>query len=202
MTWGHSDGIGLRTCPGCVWEETTLQTVQQRHTQWPISITGLSFNLQFPFLIFEFLVQFNNDSFTPAAKFMNSGDNLCNSSLHGTGRAMQWIGITSIAGGNVCQSEPVSTLQTKRWPLKLRSPLVYSSPTNTIKSPVRKQVSAMNRQKTIQVQFFNKDNYKRWKNQLRKANCCFLIDPVFDIITHQFKYNHIKHGGKKRNFAS
>lgn len=26
----------------------------------------------------------------------------------------------------------------------------------------------------------------------------FLIDPVFDIITHQFKYNHIKHGGKKK----
>lgn len=31
----------------------------------------------------------------------------------------------------------------------------------------------INRQKTIQVQFFNKDNYKRWKNQLRKANYFF-----------------------------
>ena len=54
-------------------------------------------------------------------------------------------------------------------------PLVYSISTETVMSSAyeKRLHDVINRQKTIQVQFFNKDNYKRWKNQLRKANYFF-----------------------------
>ena len=54
-------------------------------------------------------------------------------------------------------------------------PLVYSISTETVMSLAyeKRLHDVINRQKTIQVQFFNKDNYKRWKNQLRKANYFF-----------------------------
>lgn len=71
---------------------------------------------------------------------------------------------------------------------------------NWVMSFVYEKKFCYNKQtKTIQVQFFNKDNYKRWKKISSERPITSLIDQFLDIITHiNFKYYHIKHGGEKK----